>query len=62
MNSEKCKERAACLGRVHDLALDALHTDGAHHKQWYLEQIFSNVCKELNLGEGEASWEEGIPP
>ena len=60
--SEKQKEYEACLGRVHDLSLDALYTDGAHHKQWYLEHILNNVCKVLALGVGDKDWEDGIAP
>lgn len=44
-----------------DLAYEALQTDGAHHKQWYLEQIA------IALGGHEEyiqqiESEEGIPP
>ena len=27
------------LDKISDLAMEALDIDGAHHKQWYLEQI-----------------------
>jgi len=50
---EKTKEEyEACLGRIHDLALAALHTGKAFHKQWYLEQILGNAAKGLGLGVG----------
>jgi hypothetical protein len=29
------------LSRIAHLASDALRTDGAHHKQWYLAQIIA---------------------
>lgn len=53
--------------RVEDalvLAFKGLTTDGAHHKQWYLEQI----VRELGLSPEEftartgRTWEPGIAP
>ncbi len=44
------------MTRVADLVRDAVITDGAHHKQWYLEQIAEKL--ELSLPEHEA----GIAP
>ena len=50
------------------LAVYGLTTDGAHHKQWYLEQILTALsvdldtvrrqCEELEIGD----WEPGIAP
>lgn len=43
------------------LVKEALCTDGAHHKQWYLEQIL----KLMGWTEKDLSyryWEEGIAP
>ena len=31
------------MEKVKDLAIDGLFTDGAHHKQWYLEQILETL-------------------
>lgn len=52
------------LTQIEDAALDGLCTDGAHHKQYYLELIL-----ELTAGEKEVSklqkkydWEDGIAP
>jgi hypothetical protein len=51
-----------------DLAIDGLLTDGAHHKQWYLEQIFVTISelrlKDLRvwLQEQDCDWEDGIAP
>jgi len=52
---------------VIDLATNGLLTDGAHHKQWYLEQILiafgadlDNLSKELK--EEGYSWDRGIAP
>ena len=43
------------MTRIADLVRDAVITDGAHHKQWYLEQIAQRL--ELSLPEHD----EGIP-
>ena len=48
------------------LAIDGLLTDGAHHKQWYLEQILVTLGVDLaqlakDLGD-EDYWEPGIAP
>ena len=44
---------------VRDLIIGGLCTDGAHHKQWYLEQI-ANVLG-IDLIE-PLDYEEGIAP
>lgn len=50
------------------LCMEGMTTDGAHHKQWYLEEIlklligekaFNGVFRDL---EGEYGVEKGIPP
>lgn len=45
-------------------ALEALCCDGAHHKQWYLEQIAKELGVDLkSMAEsGEYEWEPGIAP
>ena len=43
------------MTRIADLVRKAVITDGAHHKQWYLERIAERL--ELSLPEHE----EGIP-
>lgn len=52
---------------VKDIIIDALLTDGGHHKQWYLEQLLwklgfdvDKLKKELQKEDYE--WEEGIAP
>jgi len=52
---------------VANLCLRALYTDGAHHKQWYLEQILKAVTSEGTLGilkyvKEMGDWEDGIAP
>jgi hypothetical protein len=46
---------------VKDLILEALTTDGAHHKQWYLEQIAKVLGIDLTETR-ELDYEKGIPP
>lgn len=33
------------LGALREMIIEALFTDGAHHKQWYLEQILAVVLQ-----------------
>ena len=44
------------LNRVEKLLIEAVYTDGAHHKQWYLEEIAQTL--KLRLPGGHT---EGIP-
>ena len=53
----------AIRDRIYNLCLKALHTDGSHHKQWYLEQILKEVLNiDLKDFKKENDWEEGIAP
>jgi hypothetical protein len=47
---------------ITELCVNGLTTDGAHHKQWYLESILSFVIgkKKLNALKQDPGWEEGI--
>jgi len=52
---------------VKDLIINALETDGAHHKQWYLERILEALGFDLKTVKEEENkndydWEEGIAP
>ena len=55
------REEKACIKglTVADLVREALSTDGAHHKQWYLEMIALLIGIELP---DEGEYEEGIAP
>ena len=47
------------------LAIDALTTDGAHHKQWYLNEILSKLITSNDEWEGlkeTYGWDEGRIP
>ncbi len=46
------------------MVLDALYTDGGHHKQWYLEQILHKLVGDeaYKTIMANAEWETGIAP
>ena len=44
------------------LAISALMTDGAHHKQWYLERIVTACGADLETLRIECEHEKGIAP
>ena len=44
---------------IKELCISGLLTDGAHHKQWYLEQIAKVLGIELVA---ELEYEKGTPP
>ena len=47
-----------------ELLIHGLTTDGGHHKQWYLEQVFRALCEDAYVDKArlEFQWEEGIAP
>lgn len=52
---------------VKKLAIEGLMTDGAHHKQWYLEEILKAIGVDLKdlretLRKTDYDWEDGIAP
>jgi len=52
------------IEKIEKLCCDGMCTDGGHHKQWYLEQIFKLVAKPETLNslrESGFEW-EGIAP
>jgi hypothetical protein len=51
------KETEPSVERIIQIAIKALHTDGEHHKQWFLEQILDEA---VLVARKEAR--EGIPP
>lgn len=50
--------------QVRELVMDALTTDGGHHKQWYLAEIAQLVLSpfELEQFQAEYDYEPGIAP
>ncbi|KKL78792.1 hypothetical protein LCGC14_2021330 [marine sediment metagenome] len=49
------------LAEIMELAKDGLFTDGGHHKQWFLEEIFKLAGGEIDE-EMQQEFEEGIAP
>jgi len=45
---------------IKDLIIEALLTDGEHHKQWYLEQIAKKIGLDLKHFKGQ--YDKGIAP
>ncbi len=59
-NGEK-KERDPEVQYLDDFIAEGLQTDGAHHKQWYLEQVLLRMgYKESDLQ--ELGHERGVAP
>lgn len=51
------------INNIKRLCIDGLQTDGAHHKQWYFEQILLCLSEDLdNLNSNESVWEKGVAP
>ena len=55
------------IDKIKELCIDALCTDGGHHKQWYLEQILITLGYNLDiirkeLQEEDYDWDDGIAP
>lgn len=54
--------------KLYKLCVEALTTDGAHHKQWYLERILEELggdvetLREALEREGSSRLEEGVEP
>ena len=45
--------------------VSGLVTDGAHHKQWYLEKVLEEVMGEAyvkTMRDENGEWEKGVPP
>ncbi len=61
MDSTDKKKRDPKVQYLDDLILEGLMIDGAHHKQWYLEQIFLRMgYEESDLT--ELGHERGVAP
>ena len=50
--------------KIVKLIIEGLMTDGAHHKQWYLEEAFRALCEDkyVNEAKDEFQWKQGTPP
>ena len=53
---------------IRDLVVKGLYATGAHHKQWYLEQVLRAVSGDFELVrsycemDAGAAWTDGIAP
>lgn len=47
---------------IYLLVIDALQTDGAHHKQWYLERILEALGYDIDAIQSAPTWDDGIAP
>jgi len=50
------------LAVVEDLAIEALLTDGGHHKQWFLERILEEIGWDREELYKKYGFEKGIAP
>lgn len=56
------------MDNIAQILIDGLVTDGAHHKQWYLEEALKRLVGPTNFKEmrrdvdGEEFWEPGVEP
>lgn len=61
-------DRPKLYERIKELATDAANTDGAHHKQWYLEVIYATVTDQtyedavVDLYGEKLDYRRGIAP
>lgn len=56
------KRNHADINQIKGLLQDALYTDGAYHKQWYLEQIGKAYGLDIEQLQKEGGWNRGIAP
>lgn len=56
--------RGLILEAIREACAAALTTDGAHHKQWYLEQILQEIVSEEEYEDmrRELDWNPGTAP
>lgn len=60
-------ERTRTMSKVNiekakNLVLEALYTDGGHHKQWYLEEIGKVLGIDIKSEYEKTEWEQGKEP
>lgn len=63
MTEAEAEEIRGKLNQVTVALLNGLTTDGAHHKQYYLEQALSELVEPewIEKAREEFQWEKGIP-
>ncbi len=50
------------IEKAKNLVLEALYTDGGHHKQWYLEEIGKVLGIDIKSEYEKTEWEQGKEP
>jgi len=50
------------IEKAKSLVLEALYTDGSHHKQWYLEEIGKGLGIDIKSEYKKTEWEQGKAP
>lgn len=63
--NDEMRKRNRSRSLAWELALDGLHVDGGHHKQWYLEEIakaLGSTEEELAKMREDTFYESGIAP
>jgi len=57
------EEAEACVNRAIRELLHALETDGAHHKQYYIEEALRHLCGDtwVDAEKLKRQWIDGAP-
>jgi len=64
MTKDERKETVSKVNieKVKKLVIEALYTDGGHHKQWYIEKIGKVLRIDLKSEYKKVEWEQGKAP
>lgn len=60
---ETVDKAEACVDMAIQELLQALETDGAHHKQYYIEEALGHLCGDewVDTEKSKRRWVDGIP-
>jgi hypothetical protein len=62
ISRQTIKDTAELFADLHGDIIEALLTDGAHHKQWFLEQMLAKLGHDVVAQERMYGFERGIAP
>jgi hypothetical protein len=62
MNTPENSAEVGIEDKIIELLVDALQTDGAHHKQWYLNEVLTLIDKEIAKEVEGWTGDAGIAP
>ena len=48
--------------KIKNMIIEALITDGSHHKQYFLEELLKDFVIDFERYKNKYQWEEGIAP